>query len=145
MSRAVALVLAVMMSAVLSAPAAAGSPSLGEADRAAIRSLIASQIAAFEHDDGGAAYAMASPGIQEIFPTVESFMAMVEGGYGPVYRPRALAFGPLTVTEQGPVQAVFVTGPHGHDYVALYSLERQADGGWKISGCTLHGDDRPGV
>jgi hypothetical protein len=117
--------------------------SLGDADRAAIQSLIGSQIAAFERDDGAAAYAMASPGIQRIFPTVDAFMTMVEGGYMPVYRPRSFVFGPLVDTPHGPVQTVFITGPDGLAYVAIYSLERQADGSWKISGCTLQRDDRP--
>ena len=30
-----------------------------------------------------------------------------------------------------------ITGPDGKTYEALYSMERQADGTWRINGCTL--------
>ncbi|MEX0852026.1 MAG: DUF4864 domain-containing protein [Bauldia sp.] len=127
----------------LALPAAA--QTVGEGDRAAIEALIDGQIAAFRRDDGAAAYAMAAPAIQTIFPTVEQFMSMVRSGYSPVYRPQSVVFGPLVETAQGPVQKVFLTGPDGLAYVAAYSLERQADGSWKISGCVLLRDDRPSI
>jgi len=127
------------------ASAAQESPSFDAADRAAIQALIADQIAAFGRDDGAAAYALAAPGIQDLFPTVEAFMAMVRGGYEPVYRPQAVAFGTLVESSRGPVQPVFVTGPDGGRYVAIYLLERQPDGAWLIAGCTLGRDTRPAI
>jgi ketosteroid isomerase-like protein len=30
-----------------------------------------------------------------------------------------------------------VVGPDGKSYTALYSMEKQPDGTWRISGCTL--------
>ena len=35
------------------------------------------------------------------------------------------------------VQKVFLVGPDGKSYVAVYSLQRQPDGSWRINGCTL--------
>ena len=32
---------------------------------------------------------------------------------------------------------VFLVGPDGKSYVALYTLQRQPDGSWRINGCTL--------
>ena len=57
-----------------------------------------------------------------IFPTVDIFMAMVRTGYQPVYRPQSVTFGPLVETAAGPIQRVFITGPDGQSYVAVYSL-----------------------
>src|SRR6516225_5395557 len=65
------------------------------ADAAAIRNVIESQFAAFQRDDGEAAFAFASPRIRERFATAENFMRMVREGYAAVYRPRDTAFGAL--------------------------------------------------
>jgi hypothetical protein len=110
---------------------------VADADRSAIRGIISSQIDAFQRDDGATAYSYASPTIQGLFPTVESFMAMVRNGYQPVYRPRSVTFGPLIETPRGLEQRVFLTGPDGRNWVAVYSLQRQPDGSWRINGCVL--------
>ena len=144
MSRFAKLLSALAVALALPAAAAVAQSPDG-AERAAIRVLIESQIAAFQRDDGAAAYAMAAPAIHGIFPTVEAFMAMVRQGYMPVYRPRSVVFGPLQDSPVGPLQWVFLTGPDGVNYVAVYSLERQADGSWKISGCALARDNRPAI
>jgi Domain of unknown function (DUF4864) len=110
---------------------------VADADREAFRSIISSQIEAFRRDDGAAAYGYASPTIQGLFPSAERFMAMVRSGYPPVYRPRSLSFGTAAETPRGPEQHVFITGPDGRNWVAIYSLQRQPDGTWRINGCRL--------
>jgi hypothetical protein len=124
-------------------PAAAGPAS--DADRTAIQAMIGQQIEAFRHDDGGAAYGLASPAIRSIFPTADAFMAMVTQGYPMVYRPQSVTFGPLLDTPLGPVQKVFITGPDGQSYVALYPMQRQPDGTWKINGCSIEKDESPTI
>ena len=121
--------------------AAANADDITAGDRAAIRSLIQDQLDAFQHDDGTTAYSFASPGIRSIFPDADGFMAMVRQGYQPVYRPKSVTFGDLVDTPSGPMQKVYLIGPDGKDYVAVYSLERQPDGTWKISGCVIVPDD----
>lgn len=106
-------------------------------DRGAIRTIIEGQIDAFQRDDGDKAYSFASPTIQGLFPSVDQFMAMVRGGYQPVYRPQAVVFGEVLDTPRGPIQRVFLTGPTGKNWVAIYSLQQQPDGSWRISGCQL--------
>jgi hypothetical protein len=64
-----------------------------EADKAAIRGVIERQIAAFKADDAAAAYAVAAPEIQRMFP-VERFMAMVREGYKPSEPRRTRRLGP---------------------------------------------------
>jgi hypothetical protein len=75
--------------------------------------------------------------IQDMFGTPSNFIAMVQRGYPPVYRPRQRSFGEL-VTEDGQiVQKVGLVGPDGISYEALYTMEKQPDGSWKINGCQL--------
>jgi len=126
-------------------PAAASADDLNATDRTAIQSLITAQIDAFRQDNGAAAYSYASPTVHAIFPTVDEFMAMVKGGYQPVYRPQSVTFGALDQSDSGPVQKVYVTGPDGQGYVAVYALQRQPDGTWKINGCSLARDDSPSI
>jgi hypothetical protein len=109
----------------------------GAAEGAAIRAVIAQQLAAFGRDDGAAAFAFASPGIQARFGTPERFMAMVRSGYAPVYRPRETEFRGLAAGPEGPVQQVLFVGPDGRPVLALYTMEREADGSWRIAGCRL--------
>ena len=109
----------------------------GEPARSEIRAIIADQLDAFRLDDAPRAFSHAAPGIQQAFPTPEAFMDMVRRGYLPVYRPKEVAFGPAEEIDGTAVQQIFVTGPDGKDWVALYTLERQPDGAWKISGCLL--------
>jgi len=107
------------------------------ADAASVRAVIDRQIAAFRSDDGAAAWSLASPRLREIFPSAEVFMGMVRSGYAPVYRPRSVTFGRLKAVDGGFAQEVFVTGPDGEGYTALYLLETQGDGSLRISGCKL--------
>ena len=142
MKRIIGAFIALAFTVGLALPAAA---ELGETDRATIKGLIAGQIEAFQADDGAAAYGFASPMIHTYFPTVEQFMEMVRSGYQPVYRPQSITFGPLIDSQAGPLQKVFLTGPDGLNYVAVYSLQRQPDGTWLINGCTILRDDTPSI
>jgi hypothetical protein len=121
----------------LGLPRLAAADDLSPSDQASIRGMISSQIDAFRRDDGNAAYAFASPTIQGLFPTADLFMSMVRNAYQPVYRPQSVTFGQLSASPQGPEQKVFLVGPDGKSYVAVYSLQRQPDGSWRINGCTL--------
>lgn len=140
MNRPAALALAALLA--LTAPATA---DFADTDRAAMQTIVSDQIAAFQSDDGIAAYEFASPSIRALFPTADIFMEMVRGGYMPVYRPQTFAFGPLIDTPRGPLQRVFITGPDGAAYVAEYLFQQQPDGSWKINGVTLVRDTSPTI
>jgi ketosteroid isomerase-like protein len=103
-----------------------------------IKAVIESQLNAFAVDDGAQALTFAAPIVQQIFKTPEQFMAMVKKGYQPVYRNSARVFG--AVIEDGlgrPSMRVVLTGADGKRYEALYAMEKQQDGSWKIAGCIL--------
>jgi len=115
----------------------AQAQDVGEADRQAIRSAIERQLDAFRRDDGAAAFAIASPEIQRQFQSPEMFMQMVRQGYPQVYRPREVDFRDLLVAEGAPNQAVLVVGPDGKAAMAIYRMQKQPDGSWRIDGCAL--------
>ena len=67
----------------------------------------------------------------------QQFMSMVRNGYQPVYRPRSTQFGVFEEVQGQFVQHVEVEGPDGVSRTALYTMEREPDGTWRISGCVL--------
>ena len=121
----------------------AGTPVLGPAfaqdtqAAGAIRQVIEQQLAAFQRDDGAKAFSFASPGIQQRFRTPEIFMQMVRSGYAPVYRPREVEFRELRINGQTIQQEVLFVGPDGKPVLALYTMQQQADGSWRIAGVIL--------
>ncbi len=112
--------------------------SAGDAETKAAQDTIDGQIKAFLAGDNAAAYGYAAPNVKQIFPTLETFMDMVTQGYQPVYRPRNYAFGKVRELSAASVaQQVFLVGPDGRDYEAVYTLELQPDGLFRITGVSL--------
>ena len=126
----VILLLAVILIG-LAYPACAGD------DVAAAQGVIRSQAEAFSRDDAAAAYSYAAPAIHDLFPQADTFMAMVQRSYAPVYRHRSFEFGEARVEGNWIAQRVHIVDANGEAWEALYTLEQQADGTFKITGCSL--------
>ncbi len=106
-------------------------------DVGAGQSIIRSQEEAFGRDDAAEAYTFASPGIKNLFPSPDIFMAMVRNGYAPVYRHRSFEFGTATMTDGKILQQAHIIDADGVAWEAVYTLEPQSDGSLKISACVL--------
>lgn len=124
----------VLLLVLLLTPAAAAD---GSRQAAGIRDAISRQLDAFSRDDGAAAFAIAAPAIQRMFGDAERFMAMVAQSYPPVYRSRRVTFRELMREGNEVIQKAVVTGPDGVPVVALYGMERDATGAWRINSCIL--------
>jgi hypothetical protein len=110
----------------------------GEAEVKSAQDTIDAQLKAFQADDGALAYSYAAPNVKRIFPTVDIFMGMVESGYQPVRKPRTYSFGKVQeMSATSIVQQVLIVGPDGKDYEAVYTLELQPDGVYRITGVSL--------
>ena len=114
-----------------------------DADRSTIQGVIEQQLSAFSRDDGAAAYSFAGPGIRQMFPSPDIFMSLVRQGYGAVYRQKSHNFGTLEEKDGRLVQSVDLVDLQGEEWTALYTLEQESDGSWKITGCFLV--KKPGV
>jgi Domain of unknown function (DUF4864) len=131
------LVLAGIVAALVALAPALLRAEVGEGDRAAIRQVIEAQLAAFQRDDGPGAYAFATPMIQEKFVNPDIFMDMVRTGYPAVYRPREVQFRELVEENGRLMQKVFLVGPDGRPVLAVYEMQRQPEGVWRINGCWI--------
>ena len=126
--RAIVLLLALLLT--LSSPARAD-------DVAVAQGVIRAQEQAFARGDAAAAYSHAAPAIQQIFPEADIFMKMVQQAYPPVYRHKSFEFGEAKAAGSQIAQRVHIVDDNGEAWEALYTLERQADGSFKITGCSL--------
>jgi Domain of unknown function (DUF4864) len=127
--RAIALLFVALF--VFATPATAGD------DVAAAQGVIRAQEQAFARDDAASAYSYAAPAIQQLFPQAGIFMTMVQSRYAPVYRHRSFEFGEARTEGSWVAQRVHIVDANGEAWEALYTLEQQADGSYKITGCTL--------
>ena len=125
----------VALAALLSIAAAA--EELVPADARAVRAIIEAQLDAFRKDDAARAFSYAAEGIRDSFGTPEVFMDMVRRAYPVVYRPGSVQFDPPLMVEGEVVQPVRMTDAEGRAWLALYPMQRQADGVWRINGCRL--------
>lgn len=104
----------------------------------AAQSSIEAQLKAFLADDNATAYSYAAPNVKKVFPTLDIFMNMVTSGYKPVQKPQSYYFGKFEWMSGTTIaQQVLLVGPDGKDYEALYTLELQPDGVWRITGVSL--------
>ena len=113
------------------------APALGADDVTAAKDVIRAQEQAFGRGDAKAAYSYAAPVIKELFPAPDIFMAMVENSYAPVYRHKSFEFGETKVEGDWIGQHVHIVDANGEAWEALYTLELQGDGSYKITGCSL--------
>jgi ketosteroid isomerase-like protein len=112
--------------------------SRAASDQDQIKTVIESQLNAFAIDNGVEALTYAAPIVKQIFQTPEQFMAMVKKGYQPVYRNSNRIFGEVFRDGLGrTAMRVVLTGADGKRYEALYAMEKQEDGSWKIAGCVI--------
>lgn len=110
---------------------------LGDADRDAIRDVIRAQLAAFRAGDGATAFSYASPGIQRHFGSPERFMSMVRNGYRPVYENRRAYFQEAISADGVVAQKVLIVDRDSRSVTAIYPMQKQDDGSWRIDGCYL--------
>lgn len=110
---------------------------LSPAEEEAVRMVVVSQLQAFAEDDADRAFEAATPGVREAIGNSGRFLAMVRGSYPMVYRPSTVTF--LKPQEDGGMvlQMVQITDGNDRSWIALYTMERQPDSSWRISGCTV--------
>jgi hypothetical protein len=133
--RALALAAWLVCAAALAAPPDVGF--LPAKDWTLIRKVIDDQLQALKAGDGVKAMTYAAPGIREQFGTPDNFMRMVRDGYGALLTARRTQFLEGAVIEEVIVQPLRLVLPDDTVQVALYQMQRQPDGQWRISGCLI--------
>ena len=113
-----------------------GAPARAD-DVANAREVIRAQEQAFGRNDAAAAYSFAAPAIKKLFPRADIFMYMVQNSYAPVWRHKSFEFGEARTEGKWVAQRVHIVDEEGEAWEAMYTLELEADGNFKITGCSL--------
>jgi len=108
-----------------------------DAEWRAIKGTIGEQLAALKAGNAGKAFAQASPSIRQQFGTAANFISMVRAAYGALIAARYTEFLEGAIIEGNVIQPLRLVAPDNSVQVALYTMQRQPDGRWKISGCVL--------
>jgi hypothetical protein len=111
--------------------------AVAPADARAVRATIEAQLDAFRRDDAARAFSLATPGIRATFGDAETFMDMVRSSYAVVYRPSSVTFEAPLIVRGELVQPVRLADAAGRIWLAIYPMQRQADGRWLTNGCQL--------
>jgi Domain of unknown function (DUF4864) len=111
--------------------------SLRAAEWSSIRAAIGAQRKALIAGDGSKALSYASPAIRDQFGTPEIFLSMVRNAYAALLTARYTEFLDGAVIDGVVIQPLRLIAPDNTVQVALYTMQRQRDGRWKIAGCVL--------
>lgn len=114
-----------------------GAATLPRADWKAIEQVIEQQRNALIAGDGTKAMAFATPALRGQFGTPENFLRMVRNGYAALLDARATRFLEGAVIEGSVIQPLRLILPDNTVLVAIYQMEKQKDGRWKIAGCVI--------
>ena len=115
----------------------AHAQALSAKDEQAVQAVVQSQLAAFAKDDADKAFSYATPELRKNIGSSSAFMAMVKGSYPVVYRPASVVILKTEGSGNEVVQKVQMLDASGASWLALYSLQRQKDKTWRISGCVV--------
>ena len=103
-----------------------------------IRDVIRQQIEAFKRNENSAAFDLATPEIQDQFRTSDIFFQMVIKNYAVILTHETWNFGNLTkIRNEEYIQTVNFYEKDGRVRKALYVMEQQPEGNWRIGGCKL--------
>ena len=123
--------------AMLMLVAQAHAAPLTAADEKSVRATVQGQLSALAKDDARKAFSFAAPNVREAVGTAPRFLAMVRQNYPAIYRPASTAF--LKPEGQGDavIQRVQMQDADDNAWLAIYSLQRQKDKTWRITGCKV--------
>jgi hypothetical protein len=115
----------------------AAEPMLHAADWTAIKKVIAEQRSALKAGDAAKAFSYASPGIRNQFGDAANFIDMVRALYSALLTARYTEFLEGAVIDGTVIQPLRLIDTDNTVRVALYIMERQDNGTWRISGCQI--------
>ena len=133
---AVGLSLAAFFAPDTSAALAAEAP-MRASDWKSIKQVIAAQRAALISGDGEKAFGYATPAIRAQFADSDIFMAMVQMQYSALLSARYTEFLKGAVIDGLIIQPLRLVDADNSVRVALYTMEKQKGGAWRISGCRI--------
>jgi Domain of unknown function (DUF4864) len=107
------------------------------ADWSAIKKVIAEQRSALKSGNAAKAFSFATPAIRDQFGDAAAFIDMVRALYSALLTARYVEFLDGAVVDGAVIQPLRLIDADHTVRVALYIMERQPHGTWRISGCRI--------
>jgi hypothetical protein len=105
------------------------------------QAVVVAQLKAFSEEDADAAFATATPEVRKSVGDPGRFLAIVRGSYPMVQRPAGYALLAPQFQQGHVLQAVALRDDDDKTWLALFTLERQPDGSWRIAACIVAEND----
>lgn len=118
-------------------PTAGAATTFNAADEKSVRSVIQAQLAAFARDDAVAAFSYAAPNVRKAMGSPAVFLKLVQNDYPVVYRHASVAFLKPEGQANSAIQRVQMDDASGDSWLATYTLQRQKNNSWLITGCSV--------
>jgi len=106
-------------------------------DWTSIQRIIDEQLEALRSGDATRAFAYASTGIRDQFDDATTFMSMVRQRYGVLLTARYTEFLEGAVIDGHTLQPLRLVMNDDTVLVAIYEMQRDERGGWRIAGCVI--------
>lgn len=116
---------------------ASAAEQVSEEDRRAIRAVVQSQLEALAVDDAEGAFALATADTRNRLRNSDTFLQIIKQRFTPIYRHQMAIFSVPEVIAGRMVQIVRLTDKESAVWLAIYQMQKEADGTWKIDGCRL--------
>lgn len=115
----------------------AAAEEMNASDAFAIRTTVQSQLDAFAEDDAVKAFALATDSTRNLLGNAERFLQLIKDQYPPVYRNRLALFSNPEMIDGHALVMVRLTDPKNTVWIAIYEMQQDVEGSWKIDGCNL--------
>lgn len=115
----------------------AHAAGLSAADEKNVRAVVQGQLSALARDDARKAFSFAAPNVRAAVGSAAGFLALVRRSYPVIYRPASVSFLKPESHHGLVIQRVQMLDHQGNAWLAAYSLERQQDKAWRITGCQV--------
>ncbi|MES2536040.1 MAG: DUF4864 domain-containing protein [Pseudomonadota bacterium] len=138
MKRRVIVMLSLLMG--LLAPLAtcgASAEEVAAPDAQEIHALVQEQLEAFANDDAEKAFDLTTDSAREQLGSADDFLLMIKTEYPAIYRHRRALFSVAESVAGNTFQIVRLTDGENNVWLAIYQVERESNGRWKIDGCIL--------
>ena len=112
-------------------------PVMRATDWTAIKKVIVDQRSALKAGDAVKAFSYASPGIRDQFGDAATFIGMVRSAYAALLTARYTEFLEGAVIDGTVIQPLRLIDADNTVRVALYIMQRQRNGTWRIGGCQI--------
>jgi hypothetical protein len=115
----------------------ATADELTQEDRVAIRGVVQLQLEALADDDADTAFALATADTRSKLGDPYTFLQIIKDEFRPIYRHRRALFSRPETVDGHALQIVRLTDRDNLVWVAIYQMQREMDGSWKIADCQL--------